>query len=745
MEKAILSKNITPHYPLNDRQSKELGKLPGTDDSGLLPFVIQNESGNHIVLHVNDIRCAKCISTIESCLKKEKAINFCRVNMSTNRLAITWQGKADLIDDFAKKINQAGYQLSAIQTDQESKNKESDSLLRYMAIAGFAMGNIMLISVTLWSSDRHIMGVATREFLHWVSAMIALPTVFYSGRPFFLSALSALKAKRTNMDLPISLALILTSLMSVHETIIGAEHAYFDSVVMLLFFLLIGRWLDAKVRNKARAHASELLALLSGTATLIKHNKTHKVKISDLSPGDQIMIAVGEKIPSDARVIEGTSEIDTSIVTGESIPKKISVGSTLYGGTINLTAPLICNILQPSNDSLLANVIRLMEQAEQGRAKYRRLADKAASLYTPVVHLLAIGAFIGWFFFGDLAWQQSLLIAITTLIITCPCALALAVPAVQVLAMEWLMKRAILVKNGEALEKLSTITTIVFDKTGTLSEGKIRLNDHKYDPMIKKIAASLADYSRHPLSRSISAHFKVKRLDVSDVNEKPGIGLEGVIAGKRYFLGKDLDHKAKHQMSVLLKQNDQEMAGFTFKDKIRQGAGQTIASFQNQGIKTVMLSGDHPVIANKMASELAIGEVKASMLPDQKQNFIQSLQKKGERCLMVGDGLNDAPALAQADVSMSPSTGMDITQNTADIVFQGKSLESVFSSWQLSRFTTNLIKQNFALAVIYNCCAIPLAVMGYVTPFIAAIAMSASSLIVIGNSFRVRLMKAHSR
>lgn len=711
-----------------------------TRNSELSPYVVQDGERCHIDLHVEGIHCAKCIWAIESNLQKESTISACRVNMSTSRLGITWQGLPNLADRFAKIVDELGYKTSALLPKSEKSHDEASQLMRHMAIAGFAMGNIMLISVALWSSSAEIMGLATRELLHWISAVIALPTIAYSGRPFFRSALAALKSRHTNMDVPISLALILASAMSIHETVIGGEHAYFDSAVMLLFFLLIGRWLDAKARGEARAHATELLSLLQGTATIVEGNHKKRVMISELSVGDVVMIAVGEKVPTDATVLEGISEIDTAIVTGETLPRNVQAGDMLYGGTLNLSAPLTCEIVQPSKDSLLANVVRLMEQAEQGRATYTRLADRAAGLYTPVVHSLALVAFLGWLLIGNVAWQEALLIAITTLIITCPCALGLAVPAVQVLAVEWLMKRGVLVKTGDALEKLDGITSVLFDKTGTLTEGKPKL-ENTVDQQYLQIAASLADFSMHPLSKAISESSREERLNVEDLSEVAGVGVKGMIAGKSYLLGKSHQVSRDLKPRAALMSDGEELATFAFSDGLREGALETVEAFNAMGIQTILLSGDHQLIAEAVAQQLGITETHGAMLPDQKLQFLRSLQGQGAQCFMVGDGLNDAPALAQANISISPSTGMDITQNTADMVFRGASLKAVFSSYECAQFSTKLIKQNFALAALYNCCAIPLAVMGYVTPLVAAIAMSSSSLIVIGNSFRIRFLK----
>lgn len=712
--------------------------------SSLSPYIKTLEDGSHrLLLRVEGMHCARCIWAIESALQKEQDVRLARVNLSTQRLTLEWSGAARRADAFAEMVERLGYKTSPL-SEQKKTPKEDVALLRSMVVAGFAMGNVMLISVALWSSEAEVMGLATRDLMHWLSAAIALPAIAYAGRPFFSSAFSVLRYGRTNMDVPISLALILASGMSLFETIRGGEHAYFDSAVMLMFFLLIGRWLDVRARGKAREHASELLEMLQGTASLLPaagNGAPQTVMISQLKAGDMVRVAAGEKIPTDVEVLHGSSEIDAALVTGESMPRSASVGDTLFGGTINLLAPLTCRVLQASESSLLAEIIRLMEQAEQGRSGYVRLADRAAQLYTPVVHTLAAGAFLGWYLLGGLAWQDALMIAITTLIITCPCALGLAVPVVQVLAVEWLMKCGILVKSGDALERLNQVDVAVFDKTGTLTMGRPVADLSALSPEELSIAAALADHSKHPLSCAVSKAFDGARLALSQAQEVAGQGVEGVLEdGRRVFLGKgDEGEREANQSSVVLQIQGRAAARIYFSDALRPDAKQCIEWLQQQGMQTQLLSGDRQAIADMIAAKLGIEKVCGDLLPNAKLEAIKQLQEDGKKVLMVGDGLNDAPSLAQANASISPSSGMDMTQNTADFVFQSDSLMAAANAVTMARYSTRLVRQNFALALAYNCVAIPLALAGFVTPFVAAIAMSSSSLLVIASSFRIRL------
>lgn len=728
MEQSALSENTTNHSQL----------------ASFVGFVQQAAEGGYTIsFHVKGMHCASCIQLIENALNAEDGVTAARVNMSTERLTVAWQGERERVDALAAVVIKLGYKLSPCDMGVQANaaNDEQKWLLRCIAVAGFAAGNMMLISVGLWSTNSDTMGMATRDLFHWLSALIAFPTIFYSGRPFFLSAWSVLKERHTNMDVPISLAVILAAAMSLFETVNHGAHVYFDSAVMLLFFLLIGRYLDVRARGKARESAQQLLSMLSGTATVITscgHQKT--IPIRDVREGMTALVAVGMKIPSDGVVSEGESELDMSLITGETLPQHVKKGDKVFGGTINMSAPLQVSISKASEQSLLSDIVKLMEQAEQGQARYVRLADKAARLYTPLVHSLALLTFIGWLAMGQ-AWQVALLHAVTVLIITCPCALGLAVPVVQVLASGLLMKQGVLLKSGDALERLATITTVIFDKTGTLTLGALTLQKGDYSKQDMDYAASLASHSTHPLSRALSAAYDGKMMAVEKVKELPGKGLQGVIKDKKVKLGSrtwcgDAKHDEHSAPELWLSVEDQTPVCFSFNDQLREDAPEVVAELQKAAIDIMLLSGDRAPAVESIARQAGISDYRSSLSPVQKCDAIKTLGDE-KRVLMVGDGLNDAPALAVAQVSMSPSSAIDITQNTADIVFQGQSLRPVYKAWQVACESSHLVRQNFLLAVLYNIIAIPLAVMGYVTPLIAAIAMSGSSLLVIGNSFRL--------
>lgn len=718
---------------------------PLSSDIGYENLVQKTDEGYFgLSLLISGVHCAGCIQKIESTLLAEKNIQKARLNFSTNRLNFDWVGEANQADHLVQLIQNLGYGVkpydAAVQKSEQLQ--EERFLLLCLGVAGFAMGNIMLMSFGLWMTDSTTMGTGTRDLMHWIQALIALPTIFYAGRPFFRSAFTALSNGHTNMDVPISLALILATLMSLYESFNHGEHVYFDSAVMLMFFLLIGRYLDFRARKKARTTATDLLSTLQGFARVRDGEKTKTVPIRDLKEGMEVYVAVGEKLPIDGQIIEGQTQVDTTLVTGETLPRDMVIGDDVYAGTINLSSPIVIKVAKAAEDSLLADIVRLMEQASQSQAAYVRLADKAAKLYTPFVHTIALFSFLGWILLGGIAWQDALLIAITVLIITCPCALGLAVPVVQVLATGKLMAQGILVKSGDALERLARIDTIMLDKTGTLTRGQPSLQQG-YDEEMLLIAASLASYSQHPLSVALRKAYQGEELKIDKVEEIKGKGLTGVYQGQTIKLGSrdfigTLKEEGSERIELWFKYGKQEPIVFYFDDQIRTDTADTITRLKNNGLTPLMVTGDRQIVAQNIAKQAGIKEVKAEQTPIDKYGIMQGLKEQGHNVFMVGDGLNDAPVLAGADVSMAPGTAIDMAQNAADIVFMGDRLMPVAKAYDVAVHSQKLVRQNFALAVLYNIIAVPIATAGFATPMVAAIAMSGSSLIVIANSFRLK-------
>jgi len=691
-------------------------------------------------LMVDGLQCPACGWLIEVLLSRIPEIATARINHANRRLRLVWRGGAACAAAYVELIEGLGFRLTPFDPARldAALGAELRDLLRCLAVAGFAMANVMLLSVSVWAGHQGGMGGATRDLMHWLSALIALPAILYAGRPFFRSAWRAVRHRRTNMDVPISIGVVATAAMSLSETLRHGPYAYFDSAVTLLFFLLIGRVLDLRARGRTREAAAHLLSLgVVGVTRLKQDGQAEMAALSAVRPGDRVLVAAGERIAADGRVVSGCSDLDTSLLTGESQPVAIEAGALVFAGQLNLSAPLTVAVTAAGEDTLLAEIARLMESAENERGRYRRLADRLIPFYTPLVHAAALATFFYWWAMAGEVWQVCLLRAVAVLIITCPCALGLAIPAVQVAASGNLFRRGILLKSPAALERLAGVDRVVFDKTGTLTLGRPELKaDPDRDEMALRLAAGIARASRHPLARALAAACPDAPV-VEHVTEVPGRGLEvgPVRLGSRLWVGSADD--ASTEPELWLSRPGFKLVRFAFEETLRPDAARTVARLQGEGCRVSLLSGDRAPAVEAMAAKCGIEDRRAAMDPTGKVRWIGQCRASGEQVLMVGDGLNDAPALAAADVSMSPSSAADIAQTAADIVFQGASLSAVSETLAVARKAHAVIWQNLAFAVLYNLAAVPLAVAGRVTPPMAAALMSSSSLIVVLNALRL--------
>lgn len=723
---------------------------PASAAGDKVPYVAIGADGTaSLHLLVEGVHCANCIAKIERTLLAFDGVTTARLNFSTRRLTVEWRGGASLARQLVDAVEAAGYPATpydpAVLAGRTSR--EGTALLRAIGVAGFAAANVMLLSVSVWAGLWSDMQPVTRDLLHWVSALIALPAVAYAGQPFFRSALRAIAASRVNMDVPISLAVILAAAVSLIETIGGGVHAYFDASVTLLFFLLIGRYLDQRARAEARSAAERLLLLRATTATVVDPDgRRRTIAAEELQPGMRVAVAPGDRFPADGTLVQGQSDVDGSLVTGESLPQSVAPGDRIYAGTLNLSGAVELEIADVGEATLLGQIARLVELAEQGRSRYVRLADRVARLYAPSVHVLAGATFAGWLLIGGVDWQIALLHAVAVLIITCPCALGLAVPAVQVVASGRLLGHGILMKSADGLERLAGADTVVFDKTGTLTLGRPELtNGADVSPDLLTIAARLAAASKHPLSRSL-ATYAGDVPAAATVREVPGHGLEGEINGVTYRLGSQQwccpsvadTEPYTDGPRIWLGHGGKPLAEFRFRDTPRADAAEVVDDLQRRGLRVELLSGDRPEIVAPVAAALGIDAWQAGCTPADKAARLETLAQQDRRVLMVGDGLNDAPALAGAHVSISPATAADISQISADFIFQGDRLAPVIETIDVSRRSRVLTLQNLGLALAYNTVAIPFAVAGLVTPLIAALAMSSSSLLVTGNALRLK-------
>lgn len=686
---------------------------------------------------VPGMRCAGCISKLEGDLALQPGIAAARVNFTAKRVSVTHLPELTT-QQLTAAFAAVGFEAQPIaQVVNNAADKEAHQLLKAMAVAGFAMMNIMLLSVSVWSGATGV----TRDMFHWISAMIALPTVAYSGRPFFRSAWTALRHRRTNMDVPISIGVTVATALSLFETLTHGPHAYFDGAVMLLFFLLTGRWLDAVMRNRARDGVSALLKqTASGALVVGVDGKSVWTDASDLEVGMEMIIAAGERLAADGVIISGSSSFDLSLLTGESAAQQAVIGSMVHAGTLNVDAPVTVCITAAGPDTAIADIARLMEQASQSKSLYVRIADRAARYYAPAVHTLAAASFIGWMLAGA-GWHESLLVAVAVLIITCPCALGLAVPAAQIVVAGTLMRAGILVKDGSALERLAEVDMAMFDKTGTLTLGRPEpANLGQASTEQKSVMLGLARASRHPLSEALRRALEnsgVTAAVLVKIHEVPGSGVYAKFAKRDVALSRpDADQLHEGMASALTIEGS---STFTvhFSDPVRPEAHHAINALKRLGVESLIISGDRALAVAPVARELGL-IAQTSMLPQDKLDAIARQKAAGHKVLMVGDGLNDGPALAAGHASIAPASASDAGQNAADVVFMGDALTPVVTAIRAARQTQAIVRQNFVLAIGYNVLAVPLAIAGYVTPLIAAAAMSGSSLVVVANALRLK-------
>lgn len=695
-------------------------------------FVVQ--PGAETLLIVPAMHCAGCMAKVERALSALPGVSAARVNLTARQVLVRHDPAVD-IPALVEVLAQVGFASQPRGDEGPERPSAVKPLLAPLAVAGFAAMNVMLLSVSIWSGAEGV----TRELFHWLSALIGVPAIAYAGRPFFASAWGALKRRTTNMDVPISIGVTLATALSLYETASGGADAWFDGTLMLLLFLLAGRALDAAMRDRARAGVDALMrqaapgAMVSGPGGSLDW-----VSARDLVPGMVMRVAAGERLAADGEIVSGASRFDQSLLTGESTAISVIAGEAVLAGTLNLDNPVDVRVTAAGEGTALAEIARLMDASGQVRSRYVRIADRASRLYAPAVHTLAALSFAGWMVAGA-GLHQSLVIAIAVLIITCPCALGLAVPVAQVVATGALMRMGVMVKDGSALERLASIDRALLDKTGTLTMGRPLPDPVVLDALpadAAAIALSLASHSRHPLSRAlveVLAGRGVRTLVLHDVQEEAGQGVRGTWNGVAVALHRP--ETANGTATAL------DIAGrptwlIPFADRLRPDALAALSRLKMLGVEGSILSGDNFHAVAEVARTTGL-TAQSSASPSDKQEVIARLQGAGRQVLMVGDGLNDGPALSAANASIAPGSASDVGRQAADLVFLGDSLDALPRALAAARRTMAVVRQNFVLAIGYNLLAVPLAMAGLVTPLIAAAAMSASSLIVVANSLRL--------
>lgn len=721
-------------------------------------------------LMVEGIHCAACVWLIEKALMAMDGIIQAEVNLVHHRLALHWQPEKLALADVMRRLAALGYAAVPFNLDNAEGHvrQQNRKLLFRLGFAGFGAMNMMWISIALYAGAFSGISGEYRHFFHWISFAIATPVLLYSGGPILYAAWQGLRRGRLGMDLPIAIGAVITYTYSTWQTWIEGQHVYFDTVVTFLFVILIGRYLEALARRNASSATLRLLELQPRMATLITETGEERIAVRKLQLGDHLHIRPGDKIPADGLIIEGQSHVDESMLTGESKPIHKSTGCRLVAGTVNGESSLSIQVEKTGADTVLSRIIHLVESAQGSKAHIQDLADRIAPYFVGVTLSLACLTFLYWF---SIDLDTALLAATAVLIITCPCALGLATPMAIAVSTGLAAKYGVLIRNGKALEKLSEVSHIVMDKTGTLTEGRMAVTQILFaddQNHVLQLAGSIERHDSHPIAKAICTTQESKELlflATHDVQIIPGLGVQGsvqaahanyevLIGNKRFMQGRGVILTEEHLNACDRIEKDMGIAVFIaadgkllgllqLEDKLRDGVHKLISHLAKSNISMTVLTGDSIAAANCLENKLAASmnmniRVIAEVLPEAKADEVSRLQQQGEHVLMIGDGINDAPALAQADISIAMGTGTDVSMECSDIVLMGSELQNIPWALALGKRTLRTIRQNLTFSLGYNIILVPTAMMAWVTPIFAALAMPLSSLVVIGNAILIR-------
>ena len=740
--------------------------------------------GEHIreaPLILEGITCAACIWLNERHLKTLPGVIDVQINYSTHRARVRWDDSVILMSEILQAVSHIGYIAHPYDParQQEVLDRERKQQLRRIGVAGVLGVQVMMFSIALYAGAWYGMDAEFKQLFYWVNLILTLPIILYCAAPFFKSAWRDLNHKQVGMDVPIALALSLAfigsiyTVLSYQSSILSEGHVYFDSIAMFVFFLLTGRYFELRARQRSAWAAESLVHLVPTMATRLcktaKGVEEELVLVADLDVGDRLLVRPGENIPADGMILEGHSSVDESLLTGESHPITKTSGQALIAGTVNIESVLQMQVDKVGADTVLSHILRLLERAQTEKPAITQLADRVASWFVLGVLLLALGVAVYWWYVNPDAW---LTITLAVLVVTCPCALSLATPTAITAATSTLTQAGLLITRGHALESLARATHFVFDKTGTLTKGHLRLlatyplADFSHAACLQYVVA-LERHSEHPIARALieswenfSPAFSNSKSEIKEevaiahsVINYPGAGIQGEIAGKHYFVGTmafitkmtELTLEAAHLQRLQKKAhtlvflaNHQSLIGaFVFEDEIRSGARELIQALQQQDKSVSLFSGDHAIAVQRVAKELGIENVSAALLPEDKLQQVKDLQNKGEIVAMIGDGVNDAPVLAQAQVSIAMGGGTQVARASADMILLTEQLPHLLVGINTARQTLKIIRQNVAWAIGYNLVALPAAAVGWVAPWMAAIGMSFSSLLVVANALRL--------
>ncbi len=711
-------------------------------------------------LILEGITCAACVWLNEQYIAGLPGVKSVSVNYATQRALVRWDESRIKLSEILQAILKIGYRALPYNPDQQQAlhRRQRRQQQRRLAVAGLFGMQVMMLSISLYAGAWSGMERDFEQFFRWLSLGLTLPVLLYSAPPFFQAAWRDLKRLRVAMDLPVSLAIAVAFASSGLATFSGRGEVYFDSVVMFIFFLTASRYFESMARQRCAASVEKLVQSMPLMTTRLESasDAGEAVAAATLAIGDRVLVRPGETVPADGEILSGESAIDESLLSGESIPLARGPGERLLGGSINVTNPLQMQVSAVGADTVIAEIQRTMERAQADKPPLARLADRVAAHFIAIVLLIVAGVALFWWWQDPARWFE---IALSVLIVSCPCALSLATPTAISATLGRMQSAGLLVRQAVALERLNHVTHVVFDKTGTLTRGKPALESIICDPEFDQehcleLAAGLERHSEHPLARALLREAGAAGSDnVSRIVNVAGGGISANIDGDEYFIG-SVDFIAEHSgatvppnwldaiaddavTAVLLARAKRVMAMFTFADRLREDAPALIDSLRHMGKSIILMTGDREASASRVAQATGIDDVRAQMSPLAKMEAVQALQNEGARVLMVGDGINDAPVLSRADVSIAMGGASSLAKTSADIVLIGNQLQMISEAILTAGRTQRVIRQNMAWALLYNFGAIPAAAVGLVAPWLAAIGMSVSSLIVVLNAMRL--------
>ncbi|MBF0625222.1 MAG: cadmium-translocating P-type ATPase [Magnetococcales bacterium] len=730
--------------------------LRALDDPEFQKLHVRQRDGLHeIHLFLEGIHCAACVWLNERILAGLPGVHQAQVNFATHRALVVWDPTRLKLSELVAAVARIGYRAEPYNPDRNEllhRRRHRDLLLR-LAVAGFGAGNVMLIAVALHAGAWQGMTDDLRNFFRWVSLVVATPVVFYSGGIFLRGAFNGLRLGRLTMDLPIALGALVTYGHSAIATLLHGPEVYFDTVTAFLFTLLVGRLLESAARARAAAATERLRSLTPRTATVIRADRETTVPLREVQVGDRVLVRPGETMPVDGEIRSGTTTVDQAMLTGESRPVTLGPGQTVAAGTTNLDGAVELHTLRVGEGTTAAHILRLVEAAQNRRPPIQSLADRMAARFVGTILLLALASALVWLWLDP---SRALENSVALLIITCPCALGLATPAAMVTATGAAARLGIIFKDGAVLERLASIGRMALDKTGTLTEGEPQVLALHPAPGVSETellatAAALERHSEHPLGRAIFRRGRTL-LDPQappwdQVRNHPGQGLEGqqgnmvVRVGRREFVTEglqDCPHPPAGDATLVgCRAGGRLLGWFTLGDALRADAPAAVAALRGLGLTVDLLSGDQPSAVAQAAAAVGIDGQRAGLLPADKEAIIGQWQTAGQRVAMVGDGINDAPALARADVAFAVANATGLSTATAHVVLLNRRLGLVPAAVALARRTLAIIHQNFLFSIVYNLVAIPMALTGHVSPLGAAVAMPLSSLAVVLNALRL--------